>query len=61
MSELIRYGTKRYGIGPYVKKFEFEDQDDPTSNWTDRADSSAEIWTKRPDSTPEDWINYGTD
>lgn len=60
MSTLIKYGTTRYGIGPYVKRFEFEDQDDPTSTWTDREDSSAEIWTKRPDTQREDWINYGT-
>jgi hypothetical protein len=60
MSTFIRYGTTRYVIGPYVKRFEFESESDPTTDWTDREDNSAEIWTKRPDTQPEDWISYGT-
>jgi hypothetical protein len=60
MSTLIKYGTTRYGIGPYVKRFEFEPESDPTTDWTDREDSSAENWIKRPDTQPEDWISYGT-
>lgn len=60
MSTLIKYGTTRYGIGPYVKRFEFKPESDPTPDWTDRGDSSAEIWTKRPDTQPEDWVNYGS-
>jgi hypothetical protein len=60
MSTLIKYGTTRYGIGPYVKRFEFEPESDPTTDWIDRADTSAEIWTKRPDTQPEDWVSYGS-
>lgn len=60
MSTLIKYGTTRYGIGPYVKRFEFEPESDPVTDWTDRDDQSVELWTKRPDTKPEDWIRYGT-
>jgi hypothetical protein len=51
MSELIRYGTKRYGIGPYVQKVNFESAAPPTADWTERPDTTLEIWTKR---TPTD-------
>jgi hypothetical protein len=60
MSTSIKYGTTRYGIGPYVKRFEFEPESDPTTDWIDRADTTAEIWTKRPDTQPEDWVSYGS-
>lgn len=55
MSVLTRFGTKRYGIGPYVIKFEFKEQTPPTTTWTERPDLNADRWTKRPDTTPETW------
>lgn len=55
MSVLTEFGTKRYGIGPFVMKLEFKEQAPPSTTWTERTDPIDEIWTKRPDETTENW------
>lgn len=55
MSTLTKYGTKRYGVGPFVIKLEFKEQAPPTSTWTERTDPIDEIWTKRSDTITENW------
>jgi len=55
MSVLTKYGTKRYGIGPFVIKLEYREPTPPTTTWTERTDPTDELWTKRPDATVEEW------
>lgn len=55
MSVLTKYGTKRYGIGPFVIQLEYREQTPPTTTWTERTDTVDEIWTKRPDAISENW------
>ena len=55
MSVLQKYGTKRYGIGPFVIRLEYREQAPPTTTWTERTDPIDEIWTKRPDAISENW------
>ena len=55
MSVLTQFGTKRYGIGPFVINLEYKEPTPPASTWTERPDTTDEIWTKRPDETTENW------
>jgi hypothetical protein len=50
------YGLGRYDIGPFAKEFIYEEETDPTTNWTERPDLNEDLWTKRPDTTSETWI-----
>ncbi len=53
---LTRYGTKRYGIGPYVKEAEFVDQSVNESDWTKQDDDSG-LWIKQEDDSIETWLD----
>ncbi len=53
---VLPFGIGRYDIGPYSKEFLFQTETNPTSDWTERTDSTEDLWTKRPDTTQETWI-----
>lgn len=53
---VLPFGIGRYDIGPYSKEFLFQTETNPTSDWTERTDSTEGLWTKRPDTTQETWI-----
>ena len=41
-----RYGLGRYDIGPYAKEYIYQTEANPTQNWTERPDTTAELWIK---------------
>ena len=54
---VTRYGTKRYGIGPFVQTDEFENQTVTEGNWVVQEDSVLESWTVQTDAVSESWLN----
>ena len=61
MAEFTRYGTKRYGVGPYVRSVVFEQAPNVVGNWTKQIDTTQEIWSKQPDTTLEEWTAKSKD
>ena len=58
MAQFTRFGTKRYGVGPYVRTALFEQAPNVVGDWTKQTDSTAESWIKRTDTTAESWTIF---
>jgi len=57
MTQLVRYGTKRYGVGPYVRTALFEQAPNVVGDWTKQIDTTQEIWSKQKDYSIETWLD----
>lgn len=61
MAQFTRFGTKRYGVGPYVRTALFEQAPNVVGDWTKQVDTTQEIWSKQPDTTLEEWTAKSKD